>query len=186
MVADCCRSTPKSKVVHKKGPQSLGWESYMFFSSKDTIYCQADSQLWPKMTNSGATLAQIICAHGCRHLQKHSKVKFGSQAKIMMTGIWMEHGVLSQPQHSLPSWPPILAQNKHIQGWFGPNDMCKWLENAAEAFQSQNWFMSKVNKPCDENRTWPFHSNKPFGAKLPSNLAKNGQFDGFSGPNHMC
>ena len=31
MVVDCCRSTSKSKLVHKKRLQSMGWESCMFF-----------------------------------------------------------------------------------------------------------------------------------------------------------
>ena len=79
MIADYFKSTPKSTLVHKKGLQSLGWELGMFFFSKHMIQCQADHQIWPKMTNSGATLAQITCAHGCRQLQKHSKVKVGSQ-----------------------------------------------------------------------------------------------------------
>ena len=102
----------KVKIGSWEALQSLGWESCMVFSSKDTIYCQADSQLWPKMTNSGATLAQIICAHGCRQLQKHSKFQIGSQATIMTTGMGIIHVILSQPQHFLPSWPPILAKNK--------------------------------------------------------------------------
>ena len=75
----------------------------MIFSSKRTIYGQPDAQIWPKMTHSGATLAQITCAHGYRQLQKHSKVKIGSQERIMTTGMGIVNGILSQPQHFLPS-----------------------------------------------------------------------------------
>ena len=35
----CFRSAPKSKMIHEKGLQSLGWESYMGFSSKHVSYC---------------------------------------------------------------------------------------------------------------------------------------------------
>ena len=104
------------------------------FSSKHTICCHADPQIWSKMTNPGATQAQITCAQGCRQLQKHSKVKFGSQARIMTTGMGIVHGILSQPQHFLPSWPPILVKNKQLQGWVSPNDMCKLLKIDAEVF----------------------------------------------------
>ena len=74
MAVDCCRSTPKSILVHEKGLQSLGWESCMVFLSKYTIYCQADPQIWSKMTNSGATLAQMKSVHGYSQLQNLSKV----------------------------------------------------------------------------------------------------------------
>ena len=110
-------------------------------------------------------MAQITCLYGCRQLQKHSKVKMGSQERIMTTGMGIVHGILSQPQHFLPSWLPLLAKNEQLHGWFGPNDMCKWLQIAAEAFQSQNRFMSKVYKVWDGNCTWFLHSNTPFSTK---------------------
>ena len=103
MFADCCRSTPKSKLVHKKGLQNFGWESYMAFSSKHTIYCQADPQICPKMTKSRPILDQITLAHGCRQLQKHSKVKIGSQVRIMTTGMGIVHGFFIQTHHLLPN-----------------------------------------------------------------------------------
>ena len=137
----------------------------MAFSSKHTIYCQADPQICPKMTKSRPILDQITLAHGCRQLQKHSKVKIGSQVRIMTTGMGIVHGIMSQPQHFTPTWPPILAKNEQLQGWFGPNDTCEWLKIAAEAFQSQNEFMSKVYKAWDWNCTWLFHPNTPFSAK---------------------
>ena len=161
----------KSKLVHEKGLKSLGWEPWMVFSSKHTIYCQADPQIWPDMTNFGTSLAQITCAHGCRQLQKHSKVKIGSQARTMATGMGIAHGIWSQLQH-LPSWPPILAKNELLQGWFGPNNMCKWLKIATEAFQSQNWFISKVYKAWDGNRTWLFYPNTPCSAKSTPNFGQ--------------
>ena len=138
---------------------------YMVFSSKHTIYCQTDPQIWPKMTNSGATLAQITFAHCCRQLQKYSKVKIASQVRIMTTGMGIVHNILSQPQHFLPIWPPFLAKNEQLYGWFGPNDMYIWLEIAEEALQSQNRFMSKVYKAWDGNPILIFHSNTLFSAK---------------------
>ena len=40
----------------------------MAFSSKYTIYCQVNPQIWPKMNNLGATLAQITYGRDCRLL----------------------------------------------------------------------------------------------------------------------
>ena len=85
-----------------------------------------------KWTVLGATLAQITYGHNCRLLQKHSKVKFGSQTRIIKPGMGIIHGILSQPQHFLPIWPPVLVKNKQLQGWFGPNHMCAWLKTDAE------------------------------------------------------
>ena len=166
---------------------------------------------WPKTSSSRADLTQIACMHGCRLLQKPSKVKIGSrersrksgmgiihaffiqthhllpswtpnlaqndqiwgysgpnnmctllqtaeeafqsqnlsQARVMMTRIGIVHGILSQPQHFLPSWPPLLDKNEQLHGWFGQNDMCKWLQNAAEALRSLDWFMNNVYKGWD-------------------------------------
>ena len=84
----------------------------------------------------------------------------------MTTGMGIVHGILSQLQHFLPSWPPMLAKNKQLQGWFGPNDMFRWLEIAAEALQSQNWFMSNIHKTWHGNRTRLFHPDTPFSTKL--------------------
>ena len=75
------------------------------------------------------------------------------------------HGVLSQPQDFLPSWALVLTKNEQLQGWFGPNDMCIWLQIAAEAFQSPNWFMSKVYKAWDGYRIHIFHPNTLFSAQ---------------------
>ena len=116
------------------------------------------------MTNSAVTMGQITCTHACRQLKKHSKVKICSQARIMMTEMGTVHSILSQPQHFLPSWPLILAKKEQLQGWFGANDTCKWLQTAAEVLQSQNWFMIKVYKAWDGNRTWIFIPNTPFSA----------------------
>ena len=148
------------------------------FSSKHSIYGQADPQIWPKMINSGATLAQITCTHDCSQLQKHAKVKITSQARIMRNGMGIVHGILSQPQNFLPSWPPILAKNKQVQSWFGPHCMYVWLHFAAEALQSQNEFTSKVYKAQDRNCTWIFYPNTPFSAKLTPKFGKNRHFDG--------
>ena len=107
IIIGCFRSTPKVTLLHNTDLQSLGWELCMVFSSKHTIYGQADLKIWLKMTNSGATLAKITRLYGCRQLQKHSKVKIGSQSRIMTTGMGILHGMLRQPQHFLPSWPLI-------------------------------------------------------------------------------
>ena len=188
MVAKCCRSTPKSNLIHKKGVQSLGWESRMIFSSKLPIWGQAEAQVWPKMTNSVATLAQITCAHGYRQLQKHSKVKIDSKLRIMMTGMGIVHGILSQPQYFLPSWPLFFVKNEQLQGWFGPNDMCKWLQIAAEAFQSQNWFMSKVCKKPKMGIIYGFFiQTKPFSAKLTLKFGQKRSVWGLLWPKlHVC
>ena len=144
----------------------------MAFSSKYTIYCQADPQNCPKMDSSGAALAQIACEHDCRLLQKHSKVKIGSWARNIKTGVEFVNGILTQPQYFLPSWSPTLAKNEQFQGWFGPNDMCKSLQIAAKALQDQNWFISKVHNAWDGNCIWPFHPKTPFTAKSPPKIGQ--------------
>ena len=72
----------------------------------------------------------------------------------------------STTTYSAKLTPPILAKNKQLQGWFGPNDMCKWFQIASEALQSQNGFIAKVCKGCDGNCTWIFHQNTPLSARL--------------------
>ena len=151
MVEDWFRSNQRSNFINEKSLQSLGGESYMAFSSKHIIYCQADPQTWPKTDSLGATLAQITCLHDWWLLQKHSKVKTGSQAKIITPGTGIILGVFSQSQHFLSRWPPILAKNEQLHDWFGPNGMYKWLQMATEAVQSQNGFMSKIYKSWDGN-----------------------------------
>ena len=63
------------------------------FFIKTHQYCQADPQIQPKVTNSRATLAQITCVDGRRQLQKRFKVKLGSQARIMTTGMGIVHDI---------------------------------------------------------------------------------------------
>ena len=79
-----------------------------------------------------------------------------------------------------------FPQNEHLQDWFGPNCIYAWLQTAAEALQSQHWFIRKVCKAWDGNRAWFFHPNTQFTAKLTPNLAKNGQYRGYSRSNNMC
>ena len=113
------------------------------FSSKDTIECQANPQIWPKTNSLRAMLAQITCVHHCRLLQKYSKVKLSSQTLITKPGIGIVHCILSQSQHILLSWPPVLAKTEQLWGWFGPNHMYTWLQTASEALHSQNWFIKR-------------------------------------------
>ena len=96
------------------------------------------------------------------------------------------HVILSQPQHFLPSWPPVLAKNEQLQGWFGPNHIYAWLQTAAETLQSQKWFMRKVYRALDGNCTWLLYPKTPFTAKLTPKFGQNDQFWGYSGPNNMC
>ena len=84
---------------------------------------------------------------------------------ITTTCMGIVHVILSQPQHFLPSWPPVLAKDKQLQCWFGPNHMYAWLQTAAEALQSYYWFMREVYKAWDVNSAWIFHPNTPFTAK---------------------
>ena len=114
-----CRLLKKhSKVKIASRERSIKCEMGIIhcFLSKHTIYDQADPQVWPEVTNSGATLAQITCVHGCRHLQKKSKVKIGSQERITMTGMGILDGILSQPQHFLLSWAPTFGQKRAAPG----------------------------------------------------------------------
>ena len=140
--------------------------------SKHTIYCQANPQIWPKINDFGATLAQITCARDCRQLQNHYSVKTGSQARIINADVGILHDIVIQPQHFLPSWPPVLAKNEQLQGWVSPNHMCAWLQTSAWALQRQNWLTSKVDKAQDGNRTWYFCPNTPFTAKMAPTFGK--------------
>ena len=81
---------------------------------------------------------------------------------------------------------PILAKNEQLKGWFIPNDMCKWLQIAAEALQSQNCFMSKVYTAWDGNHIWFLIKTHNLVPSQTPNLVKNGQFGGYFGPNNMC
>ena len=170
-----CRLLKKhSKVKIASRERSIKCEMGIIhcFLSKHTIYDQADPQVWPKVTNSGATLAQITCVHGCRHLQKISKVKIGSQERITMTGMGIVHCFFIQTPNLRPSWPPNLARNDQFWGYSGPNNMCTWLETAAEAFQIPNCLTSNDHDDWNGNCTWHFNSTTTFSTKLTPNFGQ--------------
>ena len=79
------------------------YKDFDVHGSKHTIYCQANPQIWPKINDFGATLAQITCARDCRQLQNHYSVKTGSQARIINADVGILHDIVIQPQHFLPS-----------------------------------------------------------------------------------
>ena len=114
---------------------------------------------------------QKTYTHGCIQPKDHFKVIF-QQARIMMNGMGIVHGILSQPQHFLQANPQFWPKTTSSTAFLGPNDMCKWLQIAEEAFQSPYWFMSKVYKAWDGNCTWYFHPNIPFSAKLTPKFQK--------------
>ena len=145
------------------------------FKRTTILFAKLTSRSWPKTSSSRADLAKIACVHGwrlitcthgCRQVQKHTNVKLTSQARIMTNGMGIVHDILSQPRDFLRWWPPILANNEQVQGWFGPNCMYAWLQTPAEALQSQHWFIRKVYKAWDGNRALCFHQNTQFPAKL--------------------
>ena len=127
----------------------------------------------------------------CAWLQNASEafqsVKMSSQTLIIKPGMGIAHAILSQPQHFLPTWPPVLAKNKQLQGWFGPNNMYVWLQTAAEVFQSQNWFTNvDYYKAWDGNCTCHFKPTITFSAKLTSHFClKNKKLLGWFGQNCM-
>ena len=143
-------------------------------------------QIWPKVPNSRATLTQITRVHGCRQLQKYSNVKIGSQARIMTTGMGIIHGITSQPQHFLPSWSPILAKTSSSRADLAHMTCangCRLLQKHSKV-KIASW--GKFRKP----RMGIVHSlftqtHHPVPSP-PPNSARNGQFEGYSSPNHMC
>ena len=109
IVADCCRNTPTSKLVHKKSLKSFGWESCMAF-----------------------------------HLNTPFTAKLS----------------------------PKFGQNDQFWGYSGPNNMCIWLQRAAEAFQSLNWPTSNDHDNLDRNYIWYFKSTTTFLPSWPPILTK--------------
>ena len=150
------------------------WDGNCTWNFKPTRTCpvKLTTHFWPKTNSFRADLAQIACTHSCRLLHKHSKVNTGSSERSTKLGIGIAHGFSIQTHHLPPSWPPNLAKNDQFQGYSGPNNMCKWLHRAAEAFQSQNRFTSKDHDNWDGNRTWNFKSISTFSAKLTPNFGQ--------------
>ena len=56
------------------------------------------------------------------------------------------------------------GKHEQLQGYLPPNDTCKCLQIAAEAFQYQIRFMVNVQKAWEGNRTWLLHQNIPLEA----------------------
>ena len=176
-----------SKLVHKQGFLSLGWESYMVFESKHSIQCQADHRIWPKTDSLRATLAQITCVHDCRLLQEHFKIKIGSQSRIIKPGMGIIHGLLSQPQPFLPSWPPIFGQKRAVPELVEPRSHVRMVADCCRSIPKSKMVHKKVYKAWDGISIQFFHPNTPFSAKPTPKFDQKRTVWGLFWPkSHMC
>ena len=141
----------------------------------------------PNLTQNGQFGGYSCPNHMCNWL-KTAAGSFSSQkcftSKDYIQSLGWDLYMAFKVNHDISAkLTPILAKNEQLQGWFGPNDMCKWLQIAAKALQSRNWFISKVYKVWDGNHTF-IQKYHLLSSRTPT-LAKNDQFRAYSSPNHI-
>ena len=78
------------RKVHKAWDESRTWSFH-----PNTSFAVKLTPNFVQNKKIGAALAKITCVHSWRLLQKNSKVKLGSQARIQMTGMGILDDILS-------------------------------------------------------------------------------------------